>query len=485
MAIEAEPHHRLGSRKWVALGFVSVAALMLALDSATLNIALPSAQAELGFSDASRQWLFTAGLTAVGLLLLGGRVADYFGRKRVFIAGLVGVTAASLLAGAANGLLMLTSARVLYGLSAAMLAPAALSLLVVMFTDPRERGKAFGVYFSVIASGAAVGQVLSGALVEYLGWRACLLVNVPIGVLALVGGLRCLRASPPPAAPRIDGAGVLLSTAGLLMLAYGTSGAFEHGWSSPLAIGPIAAAVALLAAFWWVQTRVAHPLLPPRILRDRDRGGCYLTLALAASGLLGLFVFLSYYFQGVLGYSPLQAGLAFLPTSVCAWLGSVLAGRLMSRAAPRTVLVPALLTAAAGVLMFTRLDVGGSFLTQVLPTEILLGLGMGVTFVTAIGTATRGVAGSDAGVAAAMVSTAQDAVGPVGIALLNSIAAASTAGYAGSGSSPQALVHGFTTAAGWAVGILLVAALLVAFLVTAPAPIPRRAPVPTATESTS
>lgn len=464
------------SRKWVALTFISIAALMVALDSATLNIALPSAQAELGFSDASRQWIYTAGLAAVGLLLLGGRFADYYGRKKVLMTGLVGVIAASLLAGTANGLLMLTSARVLYGLSAAMLAPAALSLLVVTFTDTHARGKAFAIYFGVIASGAAVGQVLSGALVEYVGWRACLLVNVPIGVLALVGAWRSLPATPSTAPTGTDFAGVLLSTTGLLALAYGTSGVFEHGWSSPFVIVPITAAVVLLAGFWRMQFRVTHPLLPPRLLLDRTRGGAYLALALVAGGVHGLSMLLSYYFQAVLDYSPLQAGTAFLPVSVCAWLGSVLAGRLTSLVAPRIVLVPALLAAAAGVLLFTRLEVGGSFLTQVLPTEILLGLGMGLIFVTAIATATRGVDGSDSGVAAAMVNTAQDGFGPIGVALLSSIAAAATASYETAG-SPQSLVHGFTTAAGWAAGMIVVAALCVAFMVTAPAPTSHRAPV--------
>lgn len=470
-------------RKWVALTFISVAALMLALDSATLNIALPSAQDELGFSDSGRQWIYTAGLAAVGLLLLGGRFADYYGRKKVFIAGLVGVMAASLLAGTANGLPMLTLARVLYGLSAAMLAPAALSLLVVTFTESHTRGKAFAVYFGVIASGAAVGQVLSGALVEYVGWRACLLVNVPIGAIALVGSWRSVPASRSTAAAPTNMADVLLSTAGLFALAYGTSGIFEHGWSSPLVIAPITAAVVLLAGFWRRQSRAAHPLLPPRILLERSRGGSYLTLALVTGGVHGMTMLLSYYFQAVLDYSPLQAGSAFLPVSVCAWLGSVLAGRLTSLVAPRIVLVPALLAAAAGMLLFTRLEVGGSFLTQVLPTEILLGLGMGLFFVTAIATATRGVDGSDAGVAAALVSTAQDGFGPIGVALLSSIAA-STVSY-GTPDSAQSLVDGFTSAAGWAAGMIVVAALVVAFLVTAPAPSLRRTPEPSSEHSPS
>ncbi len=292
-------------RRWWGLVVIALAQLMVVLDATIVNIALPSAQRDLGMSDANRQWVITAYTLAFGgLLLLGGRIADLVGRKRTFVIGLIGFAAASALGGAAVGPAMLFGARALQGVFAAVLAPSALSLLTTTFTDPRERGKAFGIYGALAGSGAAVGFIVGGVLTEFLNWRWCLFVNIPIAVVAVTGALVLLRDRPGHADVRLDVPGVVLGCGGLVALVYGFSEAQPRGWSDPLVLALFAAGVVLLGIFVWWQTRAPVPLLPLHIIRDRNRAGCFLTMMLAVIGMFGLFLFMTYYLQVILDYSP-------------------------------------------------------------------------------------------------------------------------------------------------------------------------------------
>src|SRR3989475_5310191 len=329
-------------RRWVALAVIAVAQLMIALDATVVSIALPSAQAALHASDADRQWVVTAYTLAFGgLLLLGGRVADYLGRKRAFLIGLAGFSIASMLGGAAPDFAVLVAARALQGAFAALLAPTALSLLAVTFTQPRERATAFAVYGSIAGSGAAIGMLLGGALTQYLSWRWCLYVNLPVAIVAAVGGWIVLPGSGAPVRARFDLPGVALATAGLVALVYACTEAVSSGWSSATVIGLLTTSFVTLALFVFREARTAHPLLPLRILADRNRGGAYIVVALVIAGMFGAFLFLTYYLQTVLHYTPLQAGLGFLPLSVASQAGSwVVASRPLPPVAPRALVAP-------------------------------------------------------------------------------------------------------------------------------------------------
>jgi EmrB/QacA subfamily drug resistance transporter len=468
----AHPGARTDQRRWIALAFVSLAQLMIALDATVMNIALPSAQAALGFSDADRQWVITAYTLAFGgLLLLGGRIADDAGRKRAFVAGLLGFAAASALGGAAPDLAVLAAARALQGGFAALLAPTVLSLLAVTFTTPADRARAFAIFGAIAGGGGAIGLVLGGALAG-ASWRWCLYVNVLIAIVAVAGGLFFVGDSRPAGHERrrLDLPGVLLATAGLVALVYGCTQAASHGWASARVVGPFAAGVVLLAAFGFLETRVANPLLPLRIVRDRNRVGGYLSVASAVAGMLGMFLFLTYYLQIVLGYQPVRAGLAFLPLSVAVLLSAQVAGRLLARVPPRFLIAPGLALAALAMLLLTTLSAGSGYMGRVLPAEIVLGLGIGGVFVPAMNTATQRVDPRDGGVAAAVVNTSQQIGGSFGVAVLNTVATTATAAYLGSHARADALIHGYAVAAAWAAAILLAGAVLATVLITAKQP---------------
>jgi EmrB/QacA subfamily drug resistance transporter len=458
------------SRRWLGLACISVAQLMVALDATIINIALPSAQRVLSISDPQRQWVVTAYTLAFGgLVILGGRVADTIGRRRAFLIGLAGFAAASAAGGAAPDFAALVAARAAQGACAAMLAPTALSLLAVTFTEARDRAKAFAVFGAIAGTGGALGLLLGGILTEYLQWRWCLFVNVPIALAALVAGRRVLPAMPAQQTGRIDLPGVVLITAGLVLFVYGLSSAASRGWSAPLTFSTLAAGLALVGAFVLTEAKVAAPLLPLRIVGNRDRGGAYLAIGLAVVAMYGLFLLLTYDFQVVLRYSPLRAGLAFLPLSAAVLGSSTLISRaLLPRVPPQWLMTPGLLAGAAGMATLTFLHAGDGYALQVLPAELLLGLGMGAVFVPAFSTATLGIGAREAGVASAVAGTAQQVGASVGTALLNTVAAAATAAYLAA--SPQAslaaaLVHGYARAAGWAAAILLAAAVIVGLLV--------------------
>lgn len=479
-------------RRWWGLMVIALAQLMVVLDATIVNIALPSAQRDLGMSDANRQWVITAYTLAFGgLLLLGGRIADLVGRKRTFAIGLIGFAVASAIGGAATTSAMLFGARALQGVFAAVLAPSALSLLTTTFTDPRERGKAFGIYGALAGSGAAVGFIVGGVLTEYLNWRWCLYVNVPIAVVAVIGAFTLLHDRPGNTGARLDVPGVLLGCGGLVALVYGFSEAQPRGWTDPLVLAFFAAAIVLLTAFVWWQTRAANPLLPLHIVRDRNRAGCFLTMMLAVIGMYGLFLFMTYYLQVILGYSPLRTGLAFLPMTVSIVLVSTqFSARMLRRVGPRMLMVPGMLLAAAGMVFLTRMTVHSHYTTDILPALILMGIGMGLTFMPVFSTATAGVAPRDSGVTSATVNTSQQVGGSIGTALLNTIATSTSATYITSRLTDpsrlesvvrEGIVHGYTVAIWLAAGIMLLAGLVAGLMVTAKAPehgTPADRPVP-------
>lgn len=473
-----EPAAPAAPHRWLALVFIALAQLMVALDATIVNIALPSAQASLHVTDASRQWVITGYTLAFGgLLLLGGRIADRFGRTRTLLAGLAGFAAASALGGAAPSFELLIAARALQGAFAALLTPTALSLLAVTFTEPRERATAFAVYGSIAGSGAAIGLLLGGALTQFLSWRWCLYVNVPIALVAAAGAWRLLPGGAGSnRGGRFDIAGVLLGTGGLVAVIYACSQAVSLGWSSAQVVGLLAGGGVLLAAFVVRERAARSPLLPLQILLDRTRGGMYLAVLLSLAGLLGAFLFITYYLQVVLHYSPLQAGLAFLPITVSSQLGSwLVARRLMPNVPPRALVTPGLLVAAAGVGLLTQLQPDGtSYFTTVLPAELLLGAGIACAMVTAFSNATLGVERALSGVASAAVNTAQQVGASVGVAVLNSVATGATlvylAAHPAQHNPATALVHGFTAATAWASVILVAGAVVAALLINAPAP---------------
>ena len=334
-------------RRWLILGVIALAQLMVVLDLTVMNVALPSAQRALGFTTVDRQWVVTAYTLAFGsLLLLGGRLADLLGRKVTFLIGLAGFAGVSAIGGASVNFAMLITARACQGAFAALLVPSALSLLTTTFTGPKDRGRAFAVYGAIAGAGGAVGLLLGGALTEYLSWRWTLYVNLIFAAVAFAGGALLLKRQPSPVKPRLDIPGVLLVSGALFCLVYGFSNAAAHSWQAPSTWGFLAAGAALLAAFALWMSRAPHPLLPPRVVLDRNRGGAYASMLIASAGLFGIFLFLTYYLQQTLGYSPLVTGVAFLPLSA----GLILAANLsttvlMPRFGPRPLVASGMLPA--------------------------------------------------------------------------------------------------------------------------------------------
>ncbi|MFD7430163.1 MFS transporter [Streptomyces sp. NPDC059818] len=469
--------------RWKALAFIALAQLMVVLDATIVNIALPHAQTDLGITDANKQWVITAyALAFGGLLLFGGRIADLWGRKRTFVVGLIGFALASALGGAAQNQGMLFGSRALQGVFGALLAPAALSLLAVMFTDAKERAKAFGIYGAIAGGGGAVGLILGGFLTQTLNWRWTFFVNIPFAIVAALGAYFVIR---EPAGSRnrssLDIPGVVLSALGLVSLVYGFTRAESSGWSDPMTIGTFVAAGVLLLAFVLTESKVKSPLLPLRVLMDRNRGGVYLSLGLGVIAMFGLFLFLTYYLQVVQGFSPIKTGFAFLPMIAGMITGSTQIGaRLMTRVPARMLMGPGFLTAAVGMLVLTQLQVDSSYAAVILPGQLLMGLGMGTAFMPAMSLATHGIEPRDAGVASAMINTSQQVGGAIGTALLNTIAASAATAYATShaalgATDPeqlklQSMVHGFTGAIWWAVGILVVASAIAVTFINAGRP---------------
>jgi EmrB/QacA subfamily drug resistance transporter len=460
----------LDPKRWQALAVIAVAQLMIILDASIVNIALPSAQADLGISNADRQWVVTAYTLAFGgLLLLGGRIADFVGRKRTFVIGLVGFAAASGLGGIASTAGLLFAARGLQGAFAAVLAPSALSLITVMFTLPKERARAFGVFGAISGGGAAIGLILGGVLTEYASWRWCLGVNVPIALGAAVAAVPIVRESKASGDTSYDIPGALLATLGLVSLVYGFTEAAKQknpgqstevlGWTASSTLFFLIAAAVLLIAFVGWELRAKNPLLPLRIILDRNRGGSYLVFLLVGAGLFSMFLFLTYYFQITLGYSPLKAGFAFLPFSGGLIVAAGVVSQLLPRIGPKPLMVPGLVMAVAGMLLLTRIAADTPYWTHVLPALLLMSVGLAGVFIPAASTALIGIGNHDAGVASAVLNTGQQVGGSLGLALLNTLYAGAVTGYLADHlpSSPadaarvtgQAFVHGYHVAFVW------------------------------------
>jgi EmrB/QacA subfamily drug resistance transporter len=459
--------------RWFILAIVAAAQLMVVLDATIVTIALPSAQADLGFDAGDRQWIITAYSLAFGsLLLLGGRLSDIAGRKRTLIIGLLGFAAASTLGGAAGDFTMLVIARSLQGTFAAILAPAALSALNVTFTDTRERARALAVYAAVASSGAVLGLILGGVLTEWLSWRWCLYVNVAFAVPAAMAALAFVAAEDGgERSRRVDIPGVVAVSGGLFCLVYGLANAETHGWNDPVTVTMLIGSAVLLAAFIAIEKFVREPLLPLRILADRNRAGAYLALALGNCALFGAFLFLTYYFQQNLAFSPLKAGAAFLPLAAGIGIAAAVANTtLVPRFGPRPLISLGMLICAGSMYRFAHLSVESSYANGILGPLFTLGLGLGLSFAPAISAASTRVARRDAGVASAMVNTSQQIGGTVGAAALSTISIAAMAGYlanrAPSGPDAQAAaaVHGYAAAFWFNCALFLVGAILTAML---------------------
>jgi EmrB/QacA subfamily drug resistance transporter len=466
-------------RRWWILVVVAIAQLMVVLDLTVMNLALPSAQHALNFGNVDRQWIVTAyALTFGSLLLFCGRLADLFGRRVMFLTGLVGFAVASAIGGASVSFVMLVTARACQGVFAAMLAPAALSLLTTTFSDPKERGKAFGIYGSIAGAGAAVGLLLGGALTSYASWRWCLYINLVFAAVAAVGGFMLLHQQERAPGAQLDVPGVLLVSGGVFCLVYGFSNAATHSWSATSTWGFLAAGVVLLAAFALWQARAAHPLLPPRVVLDRNRGGAYIAILIVGAGMFGIFLFLTYYMQVTLGYSPVISGVAFLPLVACVALAANVSNIvLLPKIGPKPIVITAFLLLALSQIWLTRIGVRGDYVGAILGPIMITGIGMGLLFSTALNAGTYGVAPYDAGVASAAVNTGQQLGGSIGTSLLNTIAASATTSYiaahiAAAGHSALAikgvqaagLVHGYTTVFWWCTGIFIGGGIVVGAL---------------------
>ena len=367
--------------RWWILAVLGVAQLMVILDNTVVNIALPTAQHALGFSNADRQWVVTAYSLAFGsLLLLGGRIGDLFGRKRTLIIGLAGFAGASAIGGASVNFPMLVTARTVQGAFGALLAPSVLALLTTTFTDFRERGKAFAIYGGIAGAGGALGLLLGGILTSYASWRWTLYINLVFAAVATTGALLWLKNDKAADRDPLDIPGLLLVTSGLFCLVYGFSHAETTAWSNPFTIGFLVFGVILLASFALLELRVPYPLLPPRVIRNRTRGGSMLAMLFASMGLFGVFLFLTYYLQEILKFSPVKTGIAFLPMiAALAGMAQVSNRVLLPRFGPKVIVPIGLLMNAAALYLLHRVGLHSSYASHVLPYLLLLGLGFGLS----------------------------------------------------------------------------------------------------------
>ena len=453
---------------WWVLGVLGAAQLMVVLDATVVNIALPRAQAALGFSNNDRQWIVTAYALAFGaLLLLGGRIGDIVGRKPMLLVGLGGFAVMSAVGGAAQGFQLLVVARAGQGVFGALLAPSLLSLLSATFIDAKERARAFAVFSAIAGGGGAMGLILGGMLTEWLSWRWCLYVNLVLAVPALAAAYKLIPGGRPAQPPKLDLMGTVTVTTGLFSLVYGFARAETHGWASAGTVAWLVAGVAALITFVVVEARVQHPLLPLRIVRDRTRAGSYLSLMITGAGLFAVFLFLTYYLEVTLGYSPIKTGLAFLPMIGALVIVAQLMSLVLSHTGPRPIVPMGMALAASGMLLFRQLGLHSSYLVHVLPGLVVTGAGLGMIFSPGIQGAISGVSAADAGVGSALVNTAQQIGGSIGTAVFSTLASSATVDYLrhhGAAAARQATLDGYLTVFGWAALVFGVGALLSATL---------------------
>ncbi len=472
------------NRKWLALGLLSVVQFMVVLDIAIVNVALPSIQVDLGFSQESLQWVISAyALVFGGFLLLGGRAADLLGRRRVFIGGLAVFTVGSLLAGLAWSEASLIGARGIQGLGAAIVSPAALSILTTTFSEGRERNVALGVWGAVGGFGAAAGVLLGGIFTDLLSWEWIFFVNIPVAVSALVLAPMLLAESRDARAKSFDALGAVLVTTGLSTAVFGITQANGYGWTSPKTIGIFAAAVALLAGFVVRETRAKDPLMSFSIFRIKTVTGANVAGFILGTALFSMFLMLTLYMQQVLGYSPMKTGVAYLAVAGTSIVWAAVASQLVTKVGVKPVLVTGMSLLTVGLLYFTQVSVDGSYVADLLPGFLIVAVGIGFTFVPISIAALAGVEAKDAGLASGLINTSQQIGGALGIAVLSSIAVAHTESAAKSGeATSSALITGFH-AAFW-VGAAVAALGVVASLVLirrdelASAPLAEAVPVP-------
>lgn len=451
------------NRRWLVLAVIALAQVMVVLDATIVNIALPSAQGDLKFDDSQRQWLITGYALSFGsLLLIGGRIADLFGRRLAFLVGVVGFAVASAVGGVAANFEVLVAARVGQGVFAALLAPAALSLLTTTFTDPAERGKAFGIFGAISGAGGAIGLLLGGVLTEYLDWRWCMFINLVFAGVAFLGGIGLLTHTPSTERPKLDLIGVTTATAGMFALVYGLANAEQDGWDAGSTLGFLTAGVVLLVAFVVSQKRVANPLLPLRILAHRNRGGSFLAMFLLCAGMFVIFLFLTFFMQQNLRFGPVQSGVAFLPMIGTLMLSATAATTvLLPRVGPRTMVPAGLVISALGTAHMALLDETSTYASGVLPGLLVAGLGIGLTMAAAMNVGIAGVAPEDSGAASAAINATQQVGGSIGTALFSTIAANAVTSALTDGANPvSAAISGYSAAFAWAAGVFAVGALL-------------------------
>jgi EmrB/QacA subfamily drug resistance transporter len=457
-------------RRWIALALLCVAQFVVVLDASIVNVALPTIGSALNFSQDNLSWVVNAYvLTFGGFLLLGGRMADLLGRRRVFMGGLILFALASLAGGLASTDAQLIAARAVQGLGAAILSPAALSIITTTFRDGAERNKALGAWGAVAGSGGAAGVLLGGVLTEYAGWEWVLWVNVPIGLAAAALAPRLIRESRQESGTRaFDIGGAISVTAGLAALVYALVEAPDAGWGSGQTIGLLAGAVALLAVFVAIERRSASPLVPFSIFRIRTLTGANVVGLLTGASLFSMFFFISLYMQNVLGYSAIKAGLSYLPLAVSIILAAGIASQLVTKVGFKPVLAVGMLLISGGLFWFGQISPSGGFLADVLGPSLLAAVGLGFAFVPQTIAAVSGVADREAGLASGLINTAQQIGGALGLAVLSTVAFPQiddAAAAAGGPPSPEVLTNGYADAFMVGSGIALLGVFATVFLI--------------------
>ena len=460
MAPFTRPSSEVGDSRWLALVVLCAGMLMIVLDATIVNVALPSIRSDLGFAPSSLAWVVNAYLIAFGgVLLLAGRLGDLVGRRRVFLAGLAVFTAASLLCGLSIGQEMLVAARFIQGVGGAMTSAVILGMVVTMFSEPRERARAIGIYSFVAAAGASIGLLAGGFLTEALNWHWIFLVNLPIGIATAFFALRVLESDRGIGLGKgADVIGAVLVTAALSLGVFTIIRTTDFGWGSARTVGFGAAAITSLIAFVVRESRTANPLVPPRSFRSRNVSGANVVLLLIFAALFGMFFLDSLFFQRVLGYDPLGIGLAFLPFSLSIAFLSFASGPLISRFGARTVLLPSLVLMGVGLLFFARVPVDANYVVDVLPAILPLGVGFGLAFPSLMALGMSGASERDSGLASGLLMTTQQVGGALGLSVLASLSASTTNGLlAASVAEPAALTNGYRLSFAIGVGLVLVA----------------------------